>query len=44
MSTVTEQSAARIIEIEATGRESIDGVVEKSELDDPDDELNTIMQ
>ena len=44
MSTVTEQSAARIIEIEATGSESIDEVVEKSELDDPDDELNTIMQ
>ena len=44
MSTVTEMSTARIIEIEVTGSESIDEVVEKPDLDDSEDELNTIMQ
>lgn len=44
MSTVTERSAARIIEIEVTGSESIDEVVKKSVLNESEDELDAIMQ
>ena len=44
MSTVTEMSAARIVEIEATGSESVDKIVENPESDESEDELNSIMQ
>lgn len=39
----TEMSVARIIEIEVTGNETIDEVLEKSKLDDSEDKLNAIM-
>ncbi|MDE0300922.1 MAG: hypothetical protein OXN17_20000 [Candidatus Poribacteria bacterium] len=44
LSTVTERSAARIVEIEVTGSESIDEVVRKPESIEPEDELDAIMQ
>ena len=44
MSTVTEMSAARIVEIEATGSESVDKIVENPESDESEDELNSIME
>lgn len=44
LSTVTETSTARIVEIEVTGSESVEKVVEKPASDDSEEELKTIMQ
>lgn len=44
MSTVSEMSAARIVEIEATGSESVDKIVGNPESDESEDELNSIME